>query len=118
MNTMSYKGYAARVEFDDEDGLFFGRLAGIRDGVSFHADTVADQRAAFHEAVDDYVLTCAKIGKTPERPYSGRIMVRVDPNVHQQAALAAELAGKSLNQWTEDALRDAAARTAKVGEAA
>ena len=114
MSTMHYNGYAARVEYDDDDGIFFGHLAGIRDGVGFHADTVADLRAAFHEAVDDYVATCAKIGKTPERPYSGRIMVRVDPKVHQQAALAAQLTGKSLNQWTEDALRAAAAQTVKT----
>lgn len=50
---MQYKGYAARIECDDEDGLFFGRIAGIRDGVGFHADTVEDLRAAFHEAVED-----------------------------------------------------------------
>ena len=60
---MTWKGRSARVEYDDEDGILFGRLAGIRDGVSFHADTVAGLRAAFHEAVEDYLETCAKIGK-------------------------------------------------------
>ena len=82
MNTMSYKGYSAFVQFDDEDGIFFGRLAGIRDGVGFHADNVPDLRAAFREAVDDYIEVCAKIGKTPQKPYSGQLMVRVDPEVH------------------------------------
>ena len=70
MNVMSYKGYTARVEFDAEDEIFFGHLAGINDIVGFHSDTVADLKAAFHEAVDDYVETCAKIGKTPEKPFS------------------------------------------------
>ena len=107
-NTLSYKGYTARVEFDDDDGIFFGRIAGIRDGVGFHADTVADLRAAFHEAVDDYIETCAKIGKSPQKPYSGNLMLRVDPQVHSKAALAAELAGKSLNQWSEEVLAKAA----------
>lgn len=110
MNTMTYKGYAATVQYDDEDGIFFGRLAGIRDGVGFHADTVADLKAAFHEAVDDYIETCAKIGKDPQKPYSGQIMVRVDPQVHARAALAAELAGKSLAKWTEERLREDADR--------
>lgn len=110
MSTMSYKGYAARVEYDDEDGIFFGKVAGIRDGVGFHADTVADLRAAFHEAVDDYLATCAKIGKSPNKPYSGQIMVRVDPRVHAQSAMAAELSGKSLAKWAEEVLLDAAQR--------
>ncbi len=54
-NTMTYKGYSARIEYDDEDGIFTGRIAGIRDGVGFHADTVADLREAFHDAVEDYL---------------------------------------------------------------
>ena len=107
-NILSHRGYKARVEFDAEDGLFFGRIAGIRDGVSFHADTVPALVQAFQEAVDDYLETCAKLGKTPERPFSGKLMLRVDPAVHAKSVEAAELAGKSLNQWTEDVLRKAA----------
>lgn len=107
-STLSYKGYSARVEYDDEDGIFFGHLAGIRDGVGFHADTVADLRAAFREAVDDYLETCAKIGRDPQKSYSGNLMLRVDPEVHSKAAIAAELAGKSLNQWSEEVLARAA----------
>ena len=107
-NTMSYKGYTARIEYDDEDGIFFGRIAGISDGVGFHAETVEDLRAAFHEAVEDYIETCAKVGKDPQKAYSGKMMFRVDPEVHRKAALAAELEGKSLNQWAEEALEKAA----------
>jgi predicted HicB family RNase H-like nuclease len=101
---MNYKGYSARVEYDDQDEIFFGRIAGIIDVVGFHADTVAGLKAAFHEAVDDYLDTCAKIGKEPQKPYSGKMMFRVDPETHRKAAIAAELAGKSLNQWAEEAL--------------
>ena len=115
MSTMSYRGYVARIEYDDADGVFFGRLAGIRDRVGFHADTVLDLRSAFHEAVEDYIKTCAKIGKKPQRPYSGQIMVRVDPQVHANAALAAELSGKSLAKWTEEKLRAAAELDVRTG---
>jgi predicted HicB family RNase H-like nuclease len=107
-NVMSYKGYSARIDYDDEDGLFTGRIAGIRDGVGFHGETVDELRAAFHEAVEDYIETCAKIGKEPQKAFSGQVMFRVSPEVHRKAALAAELAGKSLNQWAEEALERAA----------
>jgi predicted HicB family RNase H-like nuclease len=112
MTLMTYKGYSALIEFDADDEIFFGKIAGIRDGVGFHADTVADLKKAFHEAVDDYIETCAKIGKSPQKPYSGNLMLRVDPMVHANAALAAEIAGKSLNQWGEEVLSEAARRYA------
>lgn len=117
MNTMSHKGYAARIEYDDDDGVFFGRLAGLRDSVSFHGRTVDELRAAFVEAVDDYLETCKRVGKPPQKPYSGQLMVRVDPQVHAKAAMAAELAGASLNKWAEAALREAAERALENGEA-
>ena len=107
-SAMEHRGYRARIEYDDEDGLFFGRIAGIRDGVGFHADTVEGLRTAFREAVDDYLETCERLGRSPQKPYSGRLMLRVDPEVHRRAALAAELAGLSLNQWAERALDGAA----------
>lgn len=108
MSAMNYKGYSARIEYDDADEIFFGRIAGITDGVSFHADTVKDLKAAFHEAVDDYIRTCAAIGKPPQKSYSGQLMLRVSPEVHAAAARAAELSGKSLNAWGEEALKQAA----------
>lgn len=107
MNTLSHKNFLARVEFDPEDGLFVGRIAGIGDIVGFHGESVGELTAAFREAVDDYIETCRKIGKEPERAYSGKLMLRVSPDLHAQAARAAELSGKSLNQWGEDVLRAA-----------
>lgn len=106
---LTHKGYSARIEFDAEDRIFFGRVAGIQDGVGFHADTVSDLVAAFEEAVDDYIETCAKIGKEPERAYSGKLLFRVRPELHQALALKAELTGKSLNQLGEEALAAAVA---------
>ena len=107
-NSMSYKGYSARIEYDDDDGIFIGRIAGIRDGVGFHADTVEALREAFREAVEDYIETCARIGKEPQKAFSGQVMFRISPEIHRKAALAAELAGKSLNQWAEEVLDSAA----------
>jgi predicted HicB family RNase H-like nuclease len=107
-NTMTAKGYTALVSYDDDDGIFVGQIAGIRDGVTFHGDSVEALKAAFEEAVDDYLETCAKVGKEPQRAYSGQVMFRIDPEIHRRAALAAEVAGKSLNQFAEEALARAA----------
>ena len=115
MKGIVYRGYAAVVEFDADDEIFVGRLAGINDIVGFHAESVVELKAAFHEAVDDYIEACAKAGKSAERPYSGKVMFRVKPDVHAKAALAAQLAGKSLNQWAEEKLSAAAdAEASKV----
>ncbi len=117
MNTMIYNGYSARIEYDDEDAIFFGRIAGIRDGVGFHADNVAELKLAFREAVDDYLATCAKLGKAPQRPYSGNVMFRISPEAHANAALAAELSGMSLNQWAAEKLTAAALMDIPTGAA-
>lgn len=108
MTTLSHKGYVATIEFDADDLIFVGRVAGIADQVSFHADSAAELVPAFHEAVDDYLETCERVGKSPDKPYSGKVMLRIDPTVHAQAALAAQLAGKSLNAWGSAVLRQAA----------
>ena len=105
---MSYKGYNARIQYDAADEVFFGKLAGIEDGVAFHGDNVKDLKAAFIEAVDDYLETCAKVGKTPHKPFNGKVMFRIDPDIHRRASLTAELEGVSLNQWAESVLDKAA----------
>ena len=108
MNTMTFKGYTARVEFDDRDSILVGRLLGVHDIVGFHADDVAGLRTAFEEAVNDYIETCAKLGKPAEKPASGKMMLRVPPEVHGAALLAAQASGQSLNQWATRALEQAA----------
>lgn len=107
MKTMIYQGYAARIEYSDEDGCFVGHVAGIRDVIGFHGESVAELRAAFEEAVDDYLQTCARLGRPPQRPYSGRLMLRIPPEVHARAAMMAEARGKSLNQWAAEVLSSA-----------
>lgn len=104
MTPMSYKGYAARIEYSDEDECFVGHIAGISDIIGFHGDSVMEIRAAFQEAVDDYLETCAKAGIPPKKPYSGKIMLRVSPELHARAAMAAAAQGKSLNALAAEAL--------------
>ena len=104
MNVLTYNGYSARVEFDSEDKVFIGHIAAINDVIGFHGESVRELEDAFHEAVDDYLETCQKAGKSPEKPYSGKVMFRVDPATHAKAALAAQLRGISLNQWAEETI--------------
>ena len=107
MNTMTHRGYAAHIEYSEEDQAFVGHIAGIRDVVGLHGESVQELRAAFIEAVDDYLETCAKLGRSPQKPYSGKIMLRVDPAIHARAAAAAEAQGKSLNAWAQELLQKA-----------
>ena len=111
MKLMTYNGYAARIEYSDKDGCFVGHVAGIRDVVGFHGESVTELRAAFVEAVDDYIETCAKLGRPPQKPYSGKLMLRIDPALHAQAAALAEAQGKSLNAWTQEVLQQAITST-------
>ena len=106
-NAMTYKGYTARIDFDGDDRIFFGRLAGIRDIITFHGETVDELEAAFKEAVDDYLETCVKLGEEPNKPYSGKLTLRIPPSVHAAIATAAETSGKSLNKWVADILDQA-----------
>ncbi|MDR0251502.1 MAG: type II toxin-antitoxin system HicB family antitoxin [Burkholderiales bacterium] len=108
MNTMTIQGYTARIEFDDRDGIFVGRILGVRDIISFHADTVAGLRRQFRVAVNDYLADCAERGVAPEKPASGKMMLRVPPEIHAAASVAAQSAGKSLNQWASEVISHAA----------
>ena len=107
MNIMNYQGYAARIEYSDADQLLIGHVAGIRDVIGFHADSVAQLREAFEEAVDDYLETCRKLGREPQKAYSGKLSLRLEPGLHATVAAKAELAHKSINQWVCDALSQA-----------
>jgi predicted HicB family RNase H-like nuclease len=107
-NIMTYKGYSASIEFDPDDRIIVGRVLDIDDIISFHGESVDEFERAFHEAVDDYIAACEKLGQTPEKPASGKMMLRVEPSVHAAALKAAAHSGQSLNKWAESALRQAA----------
>lgn len=108
MNMMKYRGYTARIEYDEEDRIFVGHLAGIQDIVGFHGTTVDELEAAFHESVDNYIAISEETGRSAQKPYSGRLLLRVPPEVHAAVATAAQVRGTSINQWAAETLKKAA----------
>jgi len=109
-NLMTYKGYTAKVEFDATDRVFFGRLLGIVDIISFYGATVQELADDFHRTVDHYQEDCERSGRQPHKQASGKLMLRVSPEIHAAAAIAAQAAGKSLNLWASEVLAQAAQR--------
>ena len=103
-NVMTYKGYTARIEFDQRDNIFAGKIIGIADNITFHGETVKELRSDFQAAVDHYIADCAATGRKPLKAASGKMMLRISPEVHARALVVAKTAGKSLNQWAEEVL--------------
>ena len=79
MNTMNYKGYTAKIEFDPRDNIFWGKVLGIRDSITFEGSTVEELAADFHNAIEFYQSDCAASGRTPQKPVSGKLLLRVPP---------------------------------------
>lgn len=107
-NTMSYKGYTVSMDFDAEDKVIVGKVLDIDDIICFHGVSVSEFEVNFHAAVDDYIAACAELGSKPEKPPSGKLMLRIAPEVHAAALKAAARSGVSLNKWAEKKLRAAA----------
>ena len=108
MKTMNHKGYTARIEFDERDNIFVGRVLGVRTMISFHGQTVDELRTAFETTIEEFLRDCKAQGIRPEKPASGKLMLRVPPEVHGAALVAAQAAGKSLNQWATEVIEEAA----------
>lgn len=103
---LKYKGYTGRVEFDDEAGIFHGEVVDLRDVVTFQGKSVRELEKAFRDSIDDYLDFCAKRGEDPDKPFTGRLMLRLPPAVHRRAYIWAQREGKSLNQWISDKLEE------------
>ena len=115
---MTYKGYTGTLEVDEDAGLLHGRVEGLRDVVTFEGRTVAEAAAAFRDSVDDYLEYCAELGREPEKPYSGRFVVRIEPSLHATLAAQAAAEGLSLNAKVAAALETAAGRRVSKGRSA
>jgi predicted HicB family RNase H-like nuclease len=111
INAMSYKGYTATMVFDAEDKVIVGRVQDIDDIITFHGESVAEFESNFHAAIEDYLAAAKALGSAPERPASGKVMLRIAPEVHAAALKAAARSGTSLNKWAEGALGKAARKT-------
>ena len=108
---MEYKGYRATVTFDDEADVFHGEVVDTRDVIVFEGTSVAQLKKEFKFSVDDYLKVCEERGRTPDRPFSGKIPLRVPPEVHRAATAAAKARGKSLNAWIAETVEVAARKT-------
>lgn len=104
---MKYKGYTAKVQFDAEAGLLHGELEDITDVVTFQADSVAELEAEFRAAVDDYLEFCKEEGREPNRPFSGKLVLRMNPDLHRAASLTARSEKQSLNAFISSAVEAA-----------
>jgi predicted HicB family RNase H-like nuclease len=102
---MKYKGYTGIAEFDEDSGVIFGHVIGLRDVITFQGESVTEVTQAFRESVDDYLEFCESRGESPEKPFSGQFVVRIDPATHRALSHAAELEGASLNSLVETILR-------------
>jgi predicted HicB family RNase H-like nuclease len=103
---LEYKGYYGVVEA--EEGAFSGRVAGLRDVITFEGQSFAEVEQAFHDSVDDYLAFCSERGETPDRTFSGKVPLRLDPDLHRRAAARAQAEGVSLNQWIARRIETAA----------
>ena len=107
---MQYKGYIGKVEYDAEAKLLHGEVAGLRDVITFQANSASGIEKAFRESVDDYLAFCRKRGEKPEKPYSGHFVVRAGSQLHRDLAAIAQATGKSLNAVVVEYLKREAER--------
>ena len=107
-NTMTYKGYTASMIFDADDRLIVGRVLDIDDIIAFHGESITEFESNFRVVVDDYIAASEARGTQPEKPASGKLMLRIAPTVLAAALKAAAQSGTSLNKWAEQALGTAA----------
>lgn len=96
---MTYKGYSASVRFDDEAEIFHGEVIGLRDVVTFQGTTVDELKQAFQESIDDYLEFCEDRSEEPDKPFSGKFLLRVDPLLHRRLVELSVNEGESLNNW-------------------
>ena len=106
-NTLSYKGFTAKIEFSADDNVFFGRVLGIPEIVTFHAENVADLKNEMAGMIDFYLESCKKEGKNPKKTYSGKVIFRLPSELHAKIAEAAEKKGVSINEFGKELLESA-----------
>ena len=101
---MEYKNYQAVIEFDEEAKLFHGEVINTNDMITFQGTSVEELEQSFHDSVDDYLAWCEKLGQEPEKPLSGKFVIRIDPELHRQLSIKAKVNKKSINSLVIEAL--------------
>jgi len=102
---LTYKNFIGAVHFSTKDLVFYGKIEGINDLVTFEGESVSQLKLAFEEAVDDYIILCKEIHKEPLKSFKGSFNVRIEPKLHSKAFKLAMMSGKSLNQFVSDAIK-------------
>ena len=103
---MTYKNYAAKVDFDTEAKFFHGEVIGTQDVITFQGKSVSELEKAFKDSIEDYIEFCAKKKKKPEKSFSGKLNLRLDPNTHRQVAVLSATEEASINQWINEAIEE------------
>ncbi|MGI9036903.1 MAG: type II toxin-antitoxin system HicB family antitoxin [Pyrinomonadaceae bacterium] len=106
-NILTYKGFTAKIGFSSDDNVFFGRVLGIPEIVSFHATNVSDLKKEMAGMIDFYLESCEKKGKKPKKSYSGKMMLRLSNELHARIAEAAAQRGISINEFGKEVLEKA-----------
>ena len=104
---LKYKGYTGYVEYDDEAKLFHGEILDTKDVITFQGRTVDEIEKAFRESIEDYLDFCAQRNEKPDRPFSGKFIIRMSPQLHHRIYIKSIKAGKSINKWVIDTLEKA-----------
>ena len=109
---LTYKGFQAKVDIDYDTGALCGRVVNTRDVIFFEAPSFKQLKDEFEFSIDDYLAMCAEKGEEPDRPYSGKVALRISPELHRAVSTAAKVEGKSLNAWLSDTIEDVVGKTA------
>src|SRR3989338_1512919 len=103
---ITYKNYVAKVEFDPEAKLFHGEVIGTQDVITFQGKSVGELEKAFKDSIEDYLEFCEKKKKKPEKSFSGRLNLRLDPDTHRKVAVLSSAEKQSNNQWINAAIEE------------
>jgi predicted HicB family RNase H-like nuclease len=104
---LKYKGYSGKVEFDEEARIFHGEVIDTQDVITFQGNSVDEIEQSFKDSIDDYLAFCAERGEEPERPFSGKLLLRIPSDLHHEIFIKAQQDGKSINSWVVDILKKA-----------
>jgi len=102
----SYKGYTGRVEIDTENSILLGEVLDTYDVITFKGVTIEEAKEDFYRVIDDYLENCNQIDKTPDKPFSGRLLYRTSSDTHRKISIAAKRLGKSINSWMDEVLKE------------
>ena len=102
---MKYKGYHGQVNYDEEAKLFHGEVVGLRDVITFQGTSVDELEQAFKDSIDEYLDFCKELERAPEKPFSGKLILRLPPEIHERAAYQAKSSGVSLNAWIKEGIQ-------------